>query len=276
MKIIFILLFIFIGLLFISSYVNEPFDNTDTAFITKYAAFMTFYNAFMPNWKQAIITSYGTSQPAGQPMSNPTTEQMNEYIDQLSQKEKLKFPLITTPLPTATNLQDILAIQNVIPRDSTAIKNALEWMNANLVKAHASMNDALKNIQAFIDFEPFNDICAQIQSCAQVQQCQQQQQQQQEMDTKKWMTPIFDSVTILQPLLDQNNRLIAKSKEIQAKAQSGDLLPKVPKRKSPYKLPAGSDALDKLSYEDKKNYQQNYGQYYAMKQMFNQINSVLR
>jgi hypothetical protein len=90
------------------------------------------------------------------------------------------------------------------------------------------------------------------------------------------MTPVFESVTTLQPLLDENNRLIAKSKEIQAKAQSGDLLPKVPKRKSPYTLPAGSDMLQQLSEEDKQNYQQNYGQFYAMKQMFDQINSVLR
>ena len=78
----------------------------------------------------------------------------------------------------------------------------------------------------------------------------------------------------MKPLLDENNRLVAKSKAIQAKAQSGDLLPKVEPRKSPYTLPPGSGK--KLSPEQEKEYQQNYSQFYALKQWTNSINGNLR
>jgi hypothetical protein len=147
---------------------------------------------------------------------------------------------------------------------------ALQWMNTNLAKAHADMNDALKGVQGFTDskWESFADICQQIQTCKQVQQ------EQQIVDVKQWMEPVFDSIDTITPLLDENTRLVAKSKDIQAKAQSGDLLPKVEPRKSPYKLPPGSGK--KLSAEEEAEYKQNYSQFFALKQWADQINGVLR
>jgi hypothetical protein len=277
MKIIFILLSIVIILFIIHYSVKEHFLNDDTAFLAKYKQFMNFYNTFLPTWKQGITTSYGTSLPAGQPMGNPTMQQLNQYIEQLTQKEGIAFPPVTDPLPDAKTVEDIMRVKDTIPRTSAPISNALRWMNANLVKAHDSMKDALKGIQGFTNFksEPFEDICQQIQTCQQAQKAQQQAQQAQQMaDAKQWMEPVFDSVTTLQPLLDENTRLVAKSKAIQAKAQSGDLLPKVEPRKSPYKLPPGSDK--KLTPEQEKEYQQNFAQLYGIKQWTNQINGALR
>ena len=269
MKIFFILLCILIALLMISSSFTEHFANDDTAFVTKYQKFREFYNSFLLNWKQGITTSYGTSLPAGQPMSTPSVEQLNQYIAELSKKDGTTYPPLTEPLPDAKTVEEILRAKDLIPRSAAPIITALQWMNANLVKAHESMDDALKGVQGF------TDICQQIQTCQQAQQVQQQAVAEQQMiDAKQWMEPVFDSISSIQPLLDENNRLVAKSKAIQAKAQSGDLLPKVEPRKSPYTLPPGSNK--KLSPEQEKEYEQNYGQFYALRQWRNQINANLR
>ena len=269
MKIFFILLCILIALLMISSSFTEHFANDDGAFVTKYQKFRELYNSFLQNWKQGITTSYGTSLPAGQPMSTPSVEQLNQYIAELSKKDSTIYPPLTEPLPDAKTVEEIMRSKDVIPRSTTPLITALQWMNANLVKAHASMDDALKGIQGF------EDICQQIQTCQQAQQVQQQAvMEQQIVDAKQWMEPVFDSISAIQPLLDENNRLIAKSKAIQVKAQSGELLPKPEPRISPYKLPPGSDK--KLSPEQEKEYQQNYGQFYALKQWSNGINGNLR
>ena len=269
MKIFFILLCILIILLMISSSFTEHFANEDTVFIAKYQKFREVYNNFLPNWKQGITTSYGTSLPAGQPMSTPSTEQLNKYISDLSAKDGTTYPLLTEPLPDAKTVEEILRAKDVIPQTTTPIITALQWMNANLVKAHADMKDALKDVQGF------EDICQQIKTCQQVSaEKQQAVVQQQIVSAKQWMEPVFDSIDTMKPLLDENNRLVAKSKAIQAKAQSGDLLPKVEPRKSPYTLPPGSGK--KLSPEQEKEYQQNYAQFYALKQWSNSINRNLR
>ena len=261
----------------ISSSFTENFANDDTAFVTKYQKFKEFYNSFLSNWKQGITTSYGTSLPAGQPMSTPSIEQLNQYIAELSKKDGTIYPPLTEPLPDAKTVEEILRAKDLIPRSAAPIITALQWMNANLVKAHESMDDALKGIQGFTDmqWESFADICQVIQTCQQAQKEQQAADAAQQMvNAKQWMEPVFDSVDTIQPLLNENNRLVAKSKAIQAKAQSGDLLPKVAPRKSPYTLPPGSDK--KLSPEQEKEYKQNYGQFYALRQWRNQINANLR
>lgn len=77
----------------------------------------------------------------------------------------------------------------------------------------------------------------------------------------------------------KNQELITQSKEIQDKAQNGTLLPVLPKMPSPYRLPKGSDKLQKMKQDDPekyKEYEKNYAPFLAMKQMFDGINSVLR
>ena len=270
MKIIFILLSLLLFLFMIHYSVTEYFTTDDTAFIAKYMKFREIYNNFLITWKQGITTSYGTSLPAGQSIGNPTMEQLNQYIVELSRKDGTTYPPLTDPLPPAKTFVEIIQTQQLVPRTITPMITALQWMNTNLAKAHADMNDALKGIQGFTDsrWESFADICQQIQTCKQVQQ------QQQIVDVKQWMEPVFDSVDTITPLLNENTRLVAKSKDIQAKAQSGDLLPKVEPRKSPYKLPPGSGK--KLSPEQEAEYKQNYSQFFALKQWTDQINGVLR
>ena len=278
MKIIFILLSLVIILFIIHYYsVTEYFTTDDTAFLAKYMKFREIYNNFLITWKQGITTSYGTSLPAGQPVGNPTMEQFNQYIRELSQTDGTTYPPLTEPLPPVKTVTEIMQNQNLIPRTITPMITAIQWMNANLVKAHASMDDALKGIQGFTDmrWESFADICQVIQTCQQAQKEQQAADAAQQMvNAKQWMEPVFDSIDTIQPLLNENNRLVAKSKAIQAKAQSGDLLPKVAPRKSPYTLPPGSGK--KLSPEEEAEYKQNFSQFFALKQWTDQINGALR
>jgi len=287
MKIIFILLCIFIGLFILSHLVRENYTDLDKTFLTKYNTFMSFYNQFMENYTKAIITSYGTDQPAPEPSvgskpstpKQPSTETLNTYIKKLITKEGKQFPPITEPLPTISTSEALLAIQSQIPTDTEPFQHALEWMNTNLSTAHKSLGSALRAIQGFTDYDAmefFDDICQQITSC---QQAQQANQQQEIVVLQKKLSPVFDSFMSLQTLLDKNNELIATSKKIQNQAQSGSLLPKIPSRPSPYTLPPGGNKLQDLEKDDPekyKKYQQNYGQYVDMKNMFNQINSVLR
>ena len=288
MKIIFILLCI-IGLFFIFR-TEESFTDLDKTFIDKYNTFMTFYNQFLVNYTKAVTTSWGLAQPPpkeGTKASTPSNDQLNSYIVKLSQKEG-PLPSITDPLPSIQTTDDLVKIQSIIPQDPAPYKHALEWMNTNLEKAQGGLGNALSAVQGFTDLQGFTDIATVrgyatkdyntmefFDVCQQIQTCQQQQQQ--SLQTE--LEPVFVSFTSLQPLLDKNNELLATSQHIQDQAQNGTLLPKPAPRVSPYTVPKGSNKLVKMQQENPDQYhqyQQNYGQFFALKQYSDQINANLR
>jgi len=268
----------------------EGFEDLESSFLTKYNKFMKFYNTFMENWTKSIITSMNTDAPVQASTSEntgsppqPTIEQMNQYIQKLNKKDKT-FPPITESLPEIKTMDDLNKLQ--LPQKAEPFKIALEWMNTNLSKALGSMPTL---IQGFVDImrgyhvEGFKDtdgkdvviekdICQQITSC-------QEAKNEQNVVVQKDMELIFDEFDKLEPMLQKNQELIVKSKEIQDKAQNGTLLPKAPPMPSPYRLPSGSDKLQKMKQDDPKKYKEyekNFGQFVAMKQSFDGINSVLR
>jgi len=260
--------------------VNPSFD-LDPTFLTKYNKFMKFYNTFMENWTKSIITSMNTDAPVQASTSEntgsppqPTIEQMNQYIQKLNKKDKT-FPPITELLPEIKTTDDLNKLQ--LPKKAEPFKIALEWMNTNLSKALGSMPTL---VQGFVDImrgyhvEGFKDadICQQITSC-------QEAKNEQNVVVQKDMEKVFDEFDKLEPMLQKNQELIVKSKEIQDKAQNGTLLPKAPPTPSPYRLPSGSDKLQKMKQDNPekyKEYEKNYGPFVAMKQSFDGINSVLR
>ena len=259
---------------------GSSFD-LDPTFLTKYNKFIKFYNTFMENWTKSIITSMNTDAPVQASTSEntgtppqPTIEQMNQYIQKLNKKDKT-FPPITELLPEIKTTDDLNKLQ--LPQKAEPFKIALEWMNTNLSKALGSMPTL---IQGFVDImrgyhvEGFKDadICQQITSC-------QEAKNEQNVVVQKDMEKVFDEFDKLEPMLQKNQELIAQSKEIQDKAQNGTLLPKAPPTPSPYRLPSGSDKLQKMKQDDPekyKEYEKNYGPFVAMKQSFDGINSVLR
>ena len=264
--------------------VNSSFD-LDSTFLIKYNKFMKFYNTFMENWTKSIITSMNTNAPVQASSSQntgtppqPTIEQMNQYIQTLNKKDKT-FPPITELMPEIKTTDDLNKLQ--LPQKAEPFKNALDWMNTNLSKALESM-PTLSSIQGFVDImrgyhvEGFKDagedICQQITSC-------QEAKNKQNIVIQKDMEKVFDEFDKLEPMLQKNQELIAKSKEIQDKAENGSLLPKAPSIPSPYRLPSGSDKLQKMKQDDPekyKEYEKNYAPFVAMKQSFDGINSVLR
>ena len=279
---------IFIGIILCLLFLrSEGFEDVEPTFLTKYNKFMNFYNTFMENWTKSIITSMNTDAPV-QPSSSqttgapplPTNEQMNQYIQKLNKKEGKIFPPITDALPEIKTTDELNKLE--LPKKSEPFKNALEWMNTNLSKALGSM-PTLATVQGFVDImrgyhvEGFKDIdrkdiCQQITSC-------QEEKNKQNVVVQKDMEVVFDEFDKLEPMLQKNQELIIKSKEIQDKAENGSLLPKAPERPSPYKLPKGSNNLQKMKQDDPekyKEYEKKYGHFVAMKQMFNGINSVLR
>jgi len=284
MKIIFILLFIVLCLLFLLTR-REGFStiasevHLDAHFVDKYTVFSTVYNTFQANWLQAITQSYAvdTGNKTG------STEDMNAYITRLATKEKTSFPPLTDPLPSIQTTDDLLAIQDKIPQDAVPFQHALDWMNRNLKETQAKLESSLKGIQGFKDFqgfadfkESFADICQQITTC---QQQQSAQQVQRAVSLQQQLDPVFDSFLQLQPMLDTNTDLIKKSKEIQDKAQNGSLLPPAIPRPSPYTLPSGSNNLKEMQKNDPAKYaeyKQNYGTFMNMKNMFDEINANLR
>lgn len=279
MKSIFIPLCILLVLLISLSYFSVEYFVDQDPLLAKYNTFIAFYNPFMENWSASIITSMGTDtkvQPSTSPSSGgntstppqPTNAAMSEYVLTLSKKEGISFPPVTDPFPTASTLEDVIAIQSQIPKDPQPFQNALDWMNTNLEKAHSSMAGALSAIG---NIQGFEDICQQITACKKADADAVSQD----------MSPLFDSFNTdsLRQALQKNQDLIVKSKEIQKKAQNGSLLPSAPIMPSPYKNPAGSDKLQRMKEENPekyREYEKNYSGLFSIKQSFDQINGSLR
>jgi hypothetical protein len=266
----------------------EGFEDLEPSFLTKYNKYMKFYNTFMENWTKSIITSMNTDAPVKASTSQntgtppqPTIEQMNQYIQILNKKEGKTFPSITESLPEIKTMDDLNKLQ--LPQKAEPFKIALEWMNTNLSKALGSM-PTLATIQGFVDImrgyhvEGFKDAVIEKDICQQITSCQEAKNEQ-NVVVQKDMQKVFDEFDKLEPMLQKNQELIIQSKEIQEKAQNGTLLPKAPPMPSPYRLPSGSDKLQKMKQDDPekyKEYEKNFGQYVPMKQSFDGINSVLR
>jgi hypothetical protein len=232
----FLLVGIFLLIMALWLKITESFANTeeiDPALVTSYENFATFYNAFMPNWEQAIATTKSLNDPLpDQPIAKtpqdlppppstppmPSQQEMNAFIDTLVKEEKKPFPYVTKPFPktiTKATFDEIetrimfaippLKGTNKTPLVPPPFINALTWMNTNIAESHKSLGAALKggNIQegfllaeAFVDATVTNT-CQQVTKCTQAQDLQQQQQQQAEQKKKAdALRTVTDSFTI--------------------------------------------------------------------------------
>ena len=86
----------------------------------------------------------------------------------------------------------------------------------------------------------------------------------------------------LQQAWQRNQELVAKSKEIQNQAQSGELMKQVnindPHYYAPYQMPPGSDNLKNIQQNNPSRYndlKQNYSQWFQIKSLIDQINGSL-
>ena len=263
-----------------------------------YTSFLEFYNPFCANWEKAIQTSVASEMPQ-EPLTDPTQitsnakapqpsePEMNAYIVKLSQQQNQVFPQICTPLPTSVDAASLQQIIQQVPKDTQPYINALKWMNTSLSSAHANLNSAL-NVEGFD-----NDSCANLAQCiannpqiAQQIAMQQQQQQQQNIQQQgqqllTLLNPFIQNQE-LQEVQQENQTLVQKSQDIQNQAQSGELLNKanVPNepQTNPYVMPPGGQALQQMKQSDPEKYneyKQNYGSWFGLKQLIEQINGTL-
>jgi len=310
MMLLSILLLLFIFTILRLFFIKEGFQSEtlqlNPDLINKYKSFVKFYNSFLSVWKETIITSISLDAPAPTEPSSPAeifkralpptpaVAEMNQYINKYSTTLGKALPLITDNMPNMIDSTSLPKLLEIVPSDATPYQNALQWMNSNLAEAHkkleSSMNGTIEgfdSIDKFYSIEGYATTCDDVAVCmAQYEQNQRNQkikQFQQRQDELSRRLDLFIQNQTLMNSFTLNQQLVKKSKDIQNKAQSGDLLKEF---KFPdlnpipsYSIPPGGDNLSKMKDEDPekyKEYQQKYKQLFAIKELMEQINRNLR
>ena len=299
--ILLILLLIMISLhLFITKegFVSTPLKSET---IDAYNKFLVFYNTFCANWKKAIqggVALELPQQPAASPSQFNSTatpsaapsisdDDMNQYITKLSQQLSQSLPPTCTTFPAidSDSLQTIIKqIPSVEP-----YMNALNWMNEQMEKSHASLGSAL-TIEGFDN----NDTCQNLSACLSnnpelAKQIATEMSSQNVIETSKLedilvikIAPFLTSADILDALT-KNTELVKKSQEIQAKAESGELINNINGKSTnlpeiKYNKPAAADKLINMKKSDPERYKEidkSYGQWISIKNLTDQINATL-
>jgi hypothetical protein len=309
---IFILIILCIIFFYLVSYSKEDFVNNqsipiDDKVIEKYNKFINFYNPFLQHWEEALMTMTSLEHPPKEATSpsqspssaakQPTREEMNQTVQLYSQKLGKSFPYLTDPLSNNIYSYSLVQLLKIIPSDPIPYQNALSLMNERLTESLKSLDSALKGqmVEGFLMVEGYaGDQCAELSTCfaqnpqiaeqiakAQLEQeIKQQQQQQNQLSTR------LDQFILNNTLIESsklNDKLVQQSKEVQNKAQSGELLNmiNIPDENpiAPYKIPEGGDRLRKMKESDPEKYKElekNNSSLFSLKSLYEQINQNLR
>lgn len=264
-------------------------------FQEKYKTFLEFYHPFLIRWRDALVTAYQLEKEVGKATSTvPPDSALNSLVRKLIDTQGKPLPPLTDQLPTTvTSLNDLDLLQEHIPKDSQPFFNALEWMNAQLLKAQQEVESALQGGGGIPSFEGFEGtICSDLSKCfkdnpeliRQLVKAQQEDDAQRLERLQRELVSRFEQFQ--QPRIhnafELNARLSKKAKEIQSKAQSGDWIKDVKfgGESSPsYSIPAGGNQMEELRARDPAAYQRLQQQSQgmgALKGLFEQINRNLR
>lgn len=300
-----ILLLLFLFTILRLFFIKEGFQSDtiplDPNLLTKYKSFVGFYNSFLSSWKEAIITSISLDAPAPAEASSPSqiftrlvpsapsVIQMNQYITTYSTTLGKTLPPVTDEISNTIDSASLPKLLEIVPKDATPYQNALNWMNSNLMKAHKDLESSLNgNIDGFRSIEGYSsEMCNNVSVCMaeyeENKRNQKMKEQQQQQDELSRRLDLFIQNQNLINSFALNQQLVKKSKDIQNKAQNGDLLKGI---KFPdfnpipsYSIPPGGNNLSKMKDDDPqkyKEYEQKYKQLFSIKQLMEQINSNLR
>ena len=281
---------------------NQPTNTEiDPKVAQDYGSFLKFFNQFQTNWEKAVVSSIASDTPQ-QPLTSPsqvstsqtpqepTESEKAEYVKILSAKEGLQFPQILSPLPNTLTPANISEVIQQIPTDTTSYSNALEYMNSNLMKAHANLDKALKGGSLT---EGFQESCSDVAKCiennpallSEIGQAMEKQAakniQVQETELLKRIQNFSANPTLKQQA-ELNQRLVEKSQDIQNQAQSGELINKINvpggNTIAKYDLPPGADTLKQMKNSNPDRYnvlKTNFSNWASLKEMIEQINSNL-
>jgi hypothetical protein len=295
-----VLLFILVVLRLFTIHEGFEVNSLDQEFINKYKSFISFYNPFMVSWNRAISSSIAldtVQKPLTSPSQittssppQPSSDEMNQYITQLTQKLNIQLPQYTDPFPQEIDTTMLNTIIDKIPNDVTPFLNALNWMNGHLSKAHDGLGNALQGKSSQV--EGF-DSCQDIGQCiannpaliSQISNQISQKQKQSQSDLEAQITAKLDNFNSNQDLQNAfklNNDLLEKSQDIQNKAQSGELFKQINIQSTnppiKYTMPSGANNLKDMEQNDPEKYntyKKNYSSMFGIKQLIDQINSTL-
>jgi hypothetical protein len=294
---IILLILLFIMVLLKLFTVTEGFENQfSKEFIDKYNNFVKFYNEFQANWSKALITGIGQDTPQ-QPLTDPSQvssastpqpsiSEINSYSFKLSTNLQQPFPQITDSLPKQIN--SIESIRKIIPNDFRPYQNALNYMNKQLEDSISNMDRALKGEEV----EGFEDMCKDISECIannpdlvnKIAQAQQNQNKLNQAELESELIERMNKFTQNNSLMQsfkKNQSLFAKADEIKRQAESGELINQMDLPKEPeivYEKSAGDDTLTKMKKDNPDKYkrlEKDGKQFFALKQLIEQINSAL-
>jgi hypothetical protein len=191
---------------------------------------------------------------------------------------------------TASNLQDVIS---QIPDDTSAITNALTWMNGNMQKSHANLGNALQGQSVVEGFDANNNNCQDTIQCVlnNPDLLQQVQTNINELNRKSLnkdeqllvgkINPFLNNAE-LNSALSENNTLLSKSQDIQNQAQSGELVNQINvpggNTVATYPTLPGANNMIDMKQNNPERYnelKQNYGQWFFIKQVIDGINSSL-
>jgi len=278
------------------------------AFRTAYDGFLQFYPPFMERWRDALLRAHSLEQPVegGKKeeggKKDPTEADLAGIITGLTSSLGKPFPppsIPRGPLPASSALQTLEDIDRArlmtrIPAQVDPYRNALEWMNDQLLRAEKELEEALKGggLPALEGFEEKGS-CAELSQCfrdnpdlvRQLLEVQEEEAGQRLDRIQKELMARFQQFQ--QPKLmsafELNGRLVRKAKETEAKAKSGDWIKDVrmggSKKGPPLQSPPGGDALEELRRKDPERYkqlQEKNASLFSLKQLMEQINRGLR
>jgi len=297
MKCILILLVLLLIMIFLRLFITkEGFVSTPLKpeTVDAYNKFLIFYNTFCTNWKKAIQSGVALELPQ-RPLTSPSQfnsasapsisdEDMNLYITKLSQQLSQPLPPTCTTFPTSINSDSLPTIIDKIPRIEPFV-NALNWMNQHMEKSQENLKSSVEGF----------DTCQNLSSCLSnnpelVKQIANEMSKQNVIEVSKLedilvtkLMPFLNTPSLI-GALNKNKTLIEKSQEIQAKAESGELMNNVATAQQPstpeikYTKPAGADKLINMKKADPDRYKEiekSHGQWMSIKNLTDQINSTL-
>lgn len=277
--------------------------------IDTYQRFVNFYNPFLVNWEKALTTAVSLEIPQA-PQTDPdsptsssppppiTRNQMNIYVNRLSDKLQQPLPFVTDQLPKDIDSTSLPSILPLLPKDMTPYQNALTWMNEQMRTSQQNLTGALQGIPPTIEgFDATAPTCQEVSQClsnnpefiAQVSQQvakdrEQQQKKSAEEQQKELLNriaPFLQSASLTQAT-DTNQDLAKQLGTVQQQAESGELYQQinVPDNTPdiPIKVPSGGLALSSMKQTNPQQYNQlkdNYKQWFDLKQLMEQINGSL-
>jgi hypothetical protein len=263
--------------------------------INTYNKFSNFYNQFMVNWENTIVSSIisdipqptltSPSQISSEVAPPVSRAEMNAYISNLSTARMTPFPQITDSLPKSINIKTVSEIVDSIPKDTLPYKNAFLLMNNYLEKAQNDLNVSLASP------EGFEDKCQGITDCILnnpefLAKLSESQRKQDTLQFQKIQTELnkrmntFLSDKILMDLNRKNQELVKQADKTKQQAESGELLNKIKTKddKTKYIIPEGGNRLSELKKNNPAKYkelQNSNRQFFDLKQLFEQINANL-